>query len=461
MTHVPQPILTEGSEEVLGIFDNPMHRHEVEETVANVMNVPVENVKAATMTSAFVGFDDAKSASEAYTRSESRRVLQKKIAYSLYKAAEKESESVKDFVSKAASPDCILQLDNLSGGMSLQPSKLLNLLNTKTSASNLTTENILFPSPTTALIQLPSPEQTNKLLHSNSFTNLMKHLSRQILRVQPAQRQVLFDKYGGAGRQFEMRKMTHKLIVAGDTPSHNFFISHGAVLHLSNVDPSITKLDLSQAFQKYCNLERDVNGSIEFVTSMDGHKTGRVYVGFDLESEGQNAWDAISQSGHQIQVGKQKQSVKVRPVKERALLRGAQKTGERSERSQDELWASLQHSWKDHVEEADLEFLESHGVTRDVLEDAFLAARYNNPSFGVEDLERSGDKLHADRIPGQEYGEFVQLYVETLKELVTTRENPGALYESMFLPGEEMEFSLFDEEEERLEKLREERSKLV
>ena len=124
--------------------------------------------------------------------------------------------------------------------------------------------------------------------------------------------------------------------------------------------------------------------------------------------------------------------------------------------------ASLQNSWKDYVDEKDIEFLESHGISIDVLEDAFLAARYNNPTFGVEDMERRGDKLHSDRIPGQDYSDFVKLYVETMKELVSTRDNPGGMYESMFLlPGEEIDFSLFDEEEERLEKLREDRDKLV
>jgi hypothetical protein len=147
-------------------------------------------------------------------------------------------------------------------------------------------------------------------------------------------------------------------------------------------------------------------------------------------------------------------------VKERPLLRG-EKLGERSERTEEELLASLQSSWQDHVDPKDIEFLESFGVSRDVLEDAFLAARYNNPSFGVEDMARSGERMHANKIPGQEYSDFVKLYVETMKELAATRENPGLMFEAMFLPGEEMDFSLFDEEEERLAKLREEREKLV
>ena len=45
--------------------------------------------------------------------------------------------------------------------------------------------------------------------------------------------------------------------------------------------------------------------------------------------------------------------------------------------------------------------------------------------------------------------------------IISTRDNPGAMYEGMFLPGEDMDYDLFDEEEERLKKLRDERDKLV
>jgi hypothetical protein len=57
--------------------------------------------------------------------------------------------------------------------------------------------------------------------------------------------------------------------------------------------------------------------------------------------------------------------------------------------------------------------------------------------------------------------DFVKLYVETLKELGATRENPGDMFEAMFLPNEGIDYSLFDEEEECLAKVKEERNKLV
>ena len=90
-----------------------------------------------------------------------------------------------------------------------------------------------------------------------------------------------------------------------------------------------------------------------------------------------------------------------------------------------------------------------------------MSARFNNPSFSYESLAREGERLHGEKTPGQEYSDFVKLYVETMKELSSTREDPGILYESMFLPQEEMDFSLLDEEEERLAKLKEEREQMV
>ena len=51
-----------------------------------------------------------------------------------------------------------------------------------------------------------------------------------------------------------------------------------------------------------------------------------------------------------------------------------------------------------------------------VLEDAFMTTRCNNPTFGVKDLARSGERMHDDKEPGQGFREFVKLYVETMKK---------------------------------------------
>ena len=259
-----------------------------------------------------------------------------------------------------------------------------------------------------------------------------------------------------------MKKKTDKILVDGDLPFDNFFLSHGAVLYLCTVAPSITKDEITAFFQPFCVQRRDMNGSVEIIKSIDGHPTGRVYVGFDLASELDRAWESISDSGRgTIMLNEAGPPIRIKPVQEKILIRGT-KLSERSERTQEELLECLHMSWQDHVDPKDIGLLESFGVSKkDVLEDAFMSARFNNPSFSYEDLAREGERLHGEKTPGQEYSDFVKLYVETLKELASTREDPGILYESMFLPQEEMDFSLLDEEEERLAKLKEEREKMV
>ena len=58
VTNVPRPVV-DGE---IGSYDNPLHRHEVSEFVADVFSVPATNVFCANMNSAFVGFKDAKEA---------------------------------------------------------------------------------------------------------------------------------------------------------------------------------------------------------------------------------------------------------------------------------------------------------------------------------------------------------------------------------------------------------------
>ena len=78
--------------------------------------------------------------------------------------------------------------------------------------------------------------------------------------------------------------------------------------------------------------------------------------------------------------------------------------------------------------------MESYGVTIDVLEEAFLAAR-RNPTFTVEDQVRERERMREEYGPGGHFREFVQMCIDTLKEeLGSKKEKPGLKYESMFLP---------------------------
>jgi len=458
VTDVPHPVF----EDELGQYENPMHRHEVNETVANAFGVPVGNVFASTMTSAFVGFEDAKAASDAYGNSSSKRIIEHNVEYCLYSEREgatdtTTSEEEQKFVSSASSPECIIQISNLPGGM-----KIHHFIYSLQKLIKVSVEDVHFTSPTTLLLKTnQSVKETKDFVeHNTAFENIIKTLSRQILRVQAAKLAVVHDKFVGPAHQFEAKKTTNKLVADGDIPSSNFYLSHGQVLHLSNLHPSITKKEISDIFQPYCILPRDVEGSIEFVKSLDGYPTGRAYIGFDRLSEAEKAWKTIFADGQKVKINEHAPVVRVRPVKERRMLRG-KKLGERTERTQEELLYSLQSLWEEHVDPKDIEYLESVGVARSVLEDAFMTTRYNNPTFGVEDLARVGERMHDDKVPGQAFEEFVQLYVETLKDISTTKENPGRMFEGLFFPGEELDLTIFDEEEERLSKIEEERKKVI
>lgn len=444
VTNVPRPLVN-GE---VGSYENPLHRHEVTEFVADVFSVPASNVFCATMTSAFVGFKDAKDAAQAVIRSERKRIVTgKKIEATLYSGQENSSEDEKDFVTKSVSPDAIIQLKNIPVGM-----KSGTVARIMRRVADIDGKDVFMSSPTTALLRMSSNQAASSLLENRKMNETLASIQRQILRVHCARRELVHDRFSGPVRQFQLKKLTNRLIVDGDVPSRDFFLSHSGVLHLCNVPAGLSKEVISGYFQKFCVERRDVEGSIEIVKSLDGHPTGRVYVGFDLEREFNAACKELLASGQKIMLNKAGPAARVRPVKEIALPRGS-KLGDRSERTQEELIASFKE-WKDYVDPKDIEILESFGVTIDVLEEAFTAAR-NNPTFGVEDQARKGERLRNEYAPGDHFREFVQMYIDTLKELGTTKENPGLKYEAMFLPDEEIDYDLIDEEQERLALLRE------
>lgn len=444
VTNVPRPLVN-GE---VGSYENPLHRHEVTEFVANVFSVPASHVFCASMTSAFVGFKDAKEAAQAVIRSDSKRIIMgEKIEARLYSGIDNASEAERDFVKDSVSPDCIICLDHIPVGM-----KAGTVARILRRAMDIDVSDVFMSSPTSSLIRFPSAEAAASFLKGRKLNETLASMQRQILRVQCAKREVVHDKFSGPIRQFQMKKVTNKLIVDGDVPSRKFFISHAGVLHLCNVPVGVSKETISNFFQRFCVEKRDVEGSIEIVKSLDGHPTGRVYVGFDLERECNNAWKELFGSGQKIMFNEAGPAARVRPVKEIPFPRGS-KLGARSERTQEELIASFK-AWKDYINPEDVATLESYGVTMDVLEEAFTAARHN-PTFGVEDQAREGERLRNEYAPGDHFREFVQLYIDTLKELGTTKENPGLKYEGMFVPGEEMDYELFDYEKKRLASLRE------
>jgi len=443
VNNVPRPVV-DGE---LGVYDNPMHRHEVAEFVADVFSVPISSVFPATMSSAFIGFKNAAAAADATIASEAKRIITlHKIEASRF-SLDNATEEEKNFASEFS--DSCIKVDHIPAGKNAESlSRLLN------PAVTVDPKKICFTSVTSALVRLSSPEEAEILISNGSIEKTLSSTQRQFLRVFPAAFDTVHDRYGGVMRLTQLKKKTSKLVVHGDVPSSKFLMSHGAVLHLSNTPHSMSKKEISAVFQKYCAEVRDVEGSIEFVKSIDGHPNGRVYVGFDLASEGKVAWEEIRSNGQQIMFSETEPAARVMEVHEKALVRGS-KLGARSERSAEDLVASLSE-WKNWIDPADLKELESFGVTIDILEESFSATRRNNPTFSVEDQAREGERMRDEKKPGEHFAEFVQDYIGILKELSTTRENPGLKYESMFMPEEEVDLELFDAEQERVAALAEE-----
>jgi len=242
-----------------------------------------------------------------------------------------------------------------------------------------------------------------------------------------------------------------KLIVDGDMPSKQFYLSHAATVHLRNLDPSVTKKDISDLFQPFCAVPRDVEGSIEFVTCHKGNPTGKAYVGFDEHGEAEAAMDALRASngkvhglGHNVVILKAVQDSRRIPRDHRSV------------RSEDELLDSLDN-WEQYVDPKDLEELLEHGISKEALDEQLRAIRYHNPTFSGLDQAIRSESMEPETDSGGMYKELVQTYIETLKECVSTPEDPGPIYESLFLPDEELDTEIFEDEVLRQEDLKQKR----
>ena len=127
-------------------------------------------------------------ASDIYNKSESKRIIQNKIEYSLVSTnaedddTSDEDEDVKKFVSSAPSPDCIVQLTNIPGGM-----KNGTIVRVFHDLIKLNMKDVQFINPTTVLFKTKSSSDAKALIDDDTqFVNLIKKMSRQILRVQSA-----------------------------------------------------------------------------------------------------------------------------------------------------------------------------------------------------------------------------------------------------------------------------------
>lgn len=281
---------------------------------------------------------------------------------------------------------------------------------------------------------------------------LMEQLGTYRIRLLRARREQVHAGYRGPflGRR-PVLKWGHRLVVDGDMPSQKFYISHADTVLVWNLDVNTTHLELSRWVKPYCAMPRDIEGSIEIVTCEDCLPTGRAYIGFDFPGEADAFLHAMG--GNTTEFGNR--IVQLEKLKNRHVPGGKYYPGpdKRPERTIDELLLDL-NGWEHLVDPADLQTLYDAGIDKWILDDAFRVLRWKNVSFGPYDQGIRRESLEPQKERGQQYRDFVQLYVKTLIECLPTPERPGPIYESMFLPDEPTDMSIFDEEKVRQQAIR-------
>jgi hypothetical protein len=334
--------------------------------------------------------------------------------------------------------DQILELTNLPPKS--DPSYVIDLFASSLGLPQTPSPNqIIFPTLTTALVNRSSATNLQNTLNSKKLRIKLNSV-KDTLVILPCERQDVFDEYTGWTNDRVLWKKGDKLLIHGDLPNKDFFLSHYDCLVIKNYDPKVSKKDVAKALQPYCEEWRDVNGSMHVVTCHKGFPTGIAYVGFDRPGEMSKVLAAIKAG--ELNFGCD--DFVILPVIERRLRGIGEKQPMRSERTETELLDCLQN-WEKHVDPALLkEVIDSGAVTWENLNDTFIHARYKNKSFGLVDLARKGEKLEPELPQGHNYARFVSEYIERLKEMTPTKENPGYYATCWFKEGEEVDLDLIN-----------------
>jgi len=438
------------SDEQPGDLDNPVHSLELQKTAAALFEVPPESVYPASISSAFVGFP---------TRTDQRFVLEvgpvqkfveSPVQISKYTPSEGDKKSF-----DASEMDRVVALENLPSG--LTPLVLAStLFPSGTDAGELVygglaPDDFVMLSPHTAVLRFESAEHAENAVKSTIVEQRLKDFGKHRIRYSSSRRELVHTGklVGPGGRDLE-REFGPKLIVDGDMPTKNFYLSHASTVHLRNLDPSVTKQEISEFLQPFCATPRDISGSIEFVTCHEGLNTGKAFVGFDEHGEAEAALETCESNGRLHGLGHNK--VILKKVRDSRRVQ----RDHRSARNEAELLDNLDN-WEQYVDPKDLEELLENGISKEALEEQLRAIRYHNPTFSSLDQAIRSEAMNPETDSGGMYKELVQTYIETLKECISTPENPGPIYESLFLPDEELDTEIFENEVTRQEELKKRR----
>jgi len=434
-----------------GDLDNPVHSLELQKTAAALFEVLPESVYPASISSAFVGFPTRTDQRFAIEVGPVQKFVESPVRISTYTPSEGDKKSFDE-----SEMDRVAVLENLPSG--LTPSVLAStLFPSGTDAGDLVygglkPDDFVMLSPHTAVLRFESAEHAENAVKSTIVEQRLKDFGKHRIRHSKARRELVYTgKHTGPGDRELERDLGSKLIVDGDMPTKNFYLSHASTVHLRNLDPSVTKQEISSFFQPFCAVARDVSGSIEFVTCHEGLPTGKAFVGFDEHGEAEAAClEARESNGRVTGLGHNK--VILKAVKDSRRV----KRDQRSHRDEAELLDSLDN-WEQYVDPEDLQELLEAGISKESLEEQLRAIRYHNPTFSSLDQAIQSESMDSETDSGDMYRELVQTYIETLKECISTPENPGPIYESLFLPDEELDTEIFEDEVGRQEELKKRR----
>lgn len=424
-----------------------LQEQELQKTVTRLFGVSTDQVYPANETSAFIGFETPEGREQVARSGPNAKILPRAVTISLYSPSDDEDDNASEFM-KEIDPKTVLKLENVPPHRFTRETLARDLFPAGSeleAAYPISKEDVWFLSPTTALIRLESTEQVDSSLSSTQVAARLEEVGQYPVRLFHARRNILHDRMEDA--YSEIRKQGHRLVVDGDMPSKNFYISHAGVVMLRNLDrESVTRESISDFFQPYSSMFRDVIGSVEFATCNDGLPTDRAYVGFERLGEAEAAVEALKGCA---QIGDNVVFLKL--VKDR-MIPCTPPRRVRPERSEEEILINLS-DWEQYVDPEDLKYLEEHGVARVVMDEALRGLRFHNRSFGALDWAMKEEKLEPDKESGDDYREAVRMYVATLKECLGTPEKPGVVYESMHFPGEPIDLSIFETDKQRVRKL--------
>lgn len=443
------------SEEGMKFGDNPSkltvrQQQHIQTTVTRQFGVSLDQVYPANETSAFIGFEAPQKRDLVAKRGPSDKVLTRPITASAYTPSEEEKDNV--FV-KEANAEAIIKLEDIPPHRFTKatlPGTLFPEGTELGAAYSVSSEDVYFQSPTTCLILFDSKEKAESALASESLERRLADLGTYPIRLFQARRNVVHDRM--EDEHNEIRRQGFRLIVDGDMPSKEFYISHAGAIMLRNLDrDSVTKEMLADFFQPYSSINRDVKGSVEFVCCLNGLPTDRAYVGFDGLGEAEVVMKAL---GGRATIGDN--GVIMKLVKDR-LIPGTPERIARPERTEEEILKNL-NDWEQHVDPEDIKWLGEHGVAKEVIDDFLRGLRFHNRSFGPLDWAMRDEKLEPHKESGADYIEMVQMYIETLKECTATPEDPGEVYEHLHFPNEPIDVSIFETEKKRIKKLMKKRA---